>query len=175
MLRKTFISTHTVSGLRTRYFPKSRIGQGLISLAPWLNIGLLVAFFVLLDARFVLQPGVVMQLPQAPFTDGSRSRLTAVILSADAGPAGGREETVIFNDAYFRVAQPAQMAALRTELGSAAANHPQWGLTILADRHVNLDTLVRVLGLAREVGIREANIGTRAAAPEDARAGGRPE
>ena len=51
------LRTRTAAELRTRYFPKSRIGQGLISVAPWVNIVLLLIFLLLLDRKSVIQPG----------------------------------------------------------------------------------------------------------------------
>ena len=101
MLRKTAISSYALSGLRTRYFPRFRVGQGLLSVAPWLNLGLLILFFLTLDSKFLLQPGVVIRLPQAPFRDGLHPTLTAVVLSVESGVGGAHEEIVFFDDERF--------------------------------------------------------------------------
>ena len=167
MIRRTAISSQVLSGLRTRYFPKSRIGQGLISMAPWLNIVLLIVFFAILDARFVLQPGVVIQLPEAPFTEGLRSGLTAVVLSLETGVPGVREEAVVFDDARFQVSSASQMRRLKQALTAGSYEHPAWGLVILADRHVPLDTVIRLMDMAREAGIKTVNLGTREAAARE--------
>lgn len=168
MLRKTVISSQVLGGLRTRYFPKSRIGQGLISVAPWLNVVLLCMFFAILDARFVLQPGVVVRLPVAPFAEGLRSRMTAVVLSLETGLPGARMETVVFDDAHYAAADEKQMERLKSALRAAAGRHPDDGLIVLADRGVQLGTVVRIFNMAREAGIREVNLGAReeSAGPE---------
>jgi len=168
MIRKTIVSSQALSGLRTRYFPKSRIGQGLVSMAPWLNIVLLLIFFAILDARFVLQPGVVIQLPEAPFAEGLRSGLTAVVLSLETGVPGVREEAVIFDDARFQVSNASQMKRLKQALTAGAYQHPSWGLVILADRHAQVDTVIRLMDMAREAGIKTVNLGTRETAAREA-------
>ena len=161
MRRKEKPRERTVSGLRTRYFPKSRIGQGLISIAPWFDIILLVFFFVLLDAKFVLQPGVVIDLPEASFSDGLRSGLIAVVLSVESVGGGSGEEIIFFDDERFLVKRDEQMEALKAAFAKGVAKHPDSGLIIQADRHVQHGTLMRLFNMAREVGIRTVNVAAR--------------
>ncbi len=82
-------------GLRTRYTPQSRLGQGLISVAPWVNVVLLLIMFALLDRKFVLQPGFRIELPAGPFEDGLSSALGAVVLSVPGAEPGAREDVVL--------------------------------------------------------------------------------
>jgi len=167
MLRKNFVSTTTLSGLRTRYFPKSRISPGLISMTPWLNLVLLIVFMFVLDAKFVLQPGVVVELPEAPFTDGARSVLRAVVIAVETGVPGVREEVIFFDDEYYRVKNEQHLQRLRRALDAAAQRHPGWGLILLADRRVQLGTLTAIFNIAREAGIRSVNLGTRESATRE--------
>jgi biopolymer transport protein ExbD len=134
-------------------------------MAPWVNIILLLGFVLLLEARFVLQPGVVVELPTAPFADGSRSALKAVILSLQTGTPGLREETVFFDDAHFRVKDEAQRRRLGNALAAMAGRRPGRGLVILADRRVQMGTVIQVFDMARDAGIREVTLGTRGAEP----------
>ena len=166
MIRKAVIHSQVLSGLRTRYTPRSRIGQGVISLAPWLNLVLLIAFFLLLDSKVVLQPGVDLRLPEAPFTDGSPSGLPVVVLSISS-PAGPREEIVVFDDERFLVADRSQMERFRERVAARAAGPSALPLVIHADSRVSHGTVLGLVNTARDAGVREISISVRdSAAPE---------
>jgi len=150
-----------VSGLRTRYYPKSRIGQGLVSIAPWIDIVLLVAFFIHLESRLILQPGVVVELPKAPFRNGSRFGLTAVIMSVKGAQEGKSQEMVFFDDDRFLVDDEEQMQGLKEALASRAEEHPDDNLAIQSDHRVPHGTVVDIVNMALEVGIQKVNVGTR--------------
>ena len=152
----------TVSGLRTRFFPKSRIGQGLLSVAPWVDIALLAVAFALLEGRLVLQPGVIVDVPRAPFSNGSRAVMTAVIISVEGtGETAEREEIVFFDDEPFPVRQSSEMTRLGKRLARRAQAHGGEGLVIQADRRVRHGTVMEVVNMAAEAGIEEVNVATR--------------
>jgi biopolymer transport protein ExbD len=161
MLRKTAISSFALSGLRTRYFPRFRVGQGLLSVAPWLNLVLLILFFLLLDSKFVLQPGVVVRLPEAPFRGGLHPTLTAVVLSVESGATGARDEIVFFDDERFLARNDQQMERLRSAFVGKAVRSPEATLVLQADVSVRHGTVMRILTMARETGIKEVDLATR--------------
>ena len=163
MIRKDKLSGPTVSGLRTRYFPKNRIGHGVVAVAPWFDIGLLVIFFLLLDTRLVLQSGVVIELPEAPMNEGLRSGLRIVVTSVEAIGSGSREETVFFDDERFIVKDAEQMKKLKNKLAERWASHRDTGLIILADSQVRHGTLVKLFNMARQIGIKKVNMASRSA------------
>jgi len=154
------------TGLRTRFFPKSRIGQGLISIAPWLDLVLLVIAFAMLDNKLVLRPGVRVELPEAPFSEGTRYGLVAVVLAV---PQAGKEplrEIVFFDDERFLVEDPGQMAQFKSSLAERAEERLEKGLIIQADRAVRHGTVVGIMNAALEVGVRSVNVATRPARDE---------
>jgi biopolymer transport protein ExbD len=161
MIRKTLPGSRTVSGLRTRYVPRSRIGQGFVGVAPWLDVVLIVLFFILLESKFTLQPGVVIDLPEAPFRDGLRSELIAVVLSVESRGQGNREEIVFFGDNRYLVKDADQMHKLRRAFLRGSRRHPDSGLIIEADKAVYHGTLVKLFNFAGEVGIKQVSIATR--------------
>jgi biopolymer transport protein ExbD len=161
MLRKTAISSFALSGLRTRYFPRFRVGQGLLSMAPWLNLGLLILFFVLIESRFIVQPGVVVKLPEAPFRGGLHPTLTAVILSMESGMPGVREEIAFFDDERFLMRDDAQVARFRAVLVGKLLKRPESSLTLQADVNVRHGTVMRILTMARESGVKDVDLATR--------------
>jgi biopolymer transport protein ExbD len=154
----------TVSGLRTRFFPKSRIGQGLVTVAPWVDVVILIVLFTMLDTKFVLQPGHRIALPRGPIRSGARARpgFTAVVLSIESGDSVTRKEVVHFDDERFLVAEQEDMKRLLKALGRRSRRHRDAPLTIQADERVRHGTIVRLLDMAKDLNIREVNIASRA-------------
>jgi biopolymer transport protein ExbD len=156
------LRTTAAADLRTRYSPKSRIGHGLISVAPWVNIVLLMIFMLMLDRKFVLQPGYVVDLPRGPFRAGTRSELAVIVRSVSQASSGARKELVYFNDQRFLVNDAEQMKNLQNALARCPIESKVAGLVVFADTHVNVDTLVKVFNMAMEVGIRKVNVASKA-------------
>lgn len=154
------------SDLRTRYYPKSRLGQGLISMAPWLNLVLLLFLFVLLDRKLVIEPGMVFQMPAAAFRDGMRSSLVAVVLVVESGGNRPAEEVVFFDDDRFRINQEDQMLRLQTRFRDVARKSPDQGLILQSDQRVRHGSIVRILEMATGAGLREVSLATRQERPE---------
>jgi biopolymer transport protein ExbD len=149
----------TVGGLRTRFFPRSRIWMGLVTVAPWINLALLMVLFSMLDAKLVLQPGVAVALPEGQFAAGVRPSLVAVVLSVGEGQE--RREVVFFDDSRYLVAQKQQMENLALALASRVARQPEADLVIEADRGIPHGTVVRLMNMARSVRVRSVSIAIR--------------
>jgi len=164
MIRAETYRFGNVTGLRTRFLPKSRLGQGIIGIAPWVNIVLLLIFFVLLDKKFVLQPGYVVDLPRSAFSGGLRSELAVVVRSVgQSGVSGLRKEIIYFNDQRFLANDDQQMKNLQNALASRPVKDKNLGLIVFADSHVNTETLMKLFNMAMEVGIRKVNVASRTA------------
>ena len=158
MLRKQRNSLLTVGGLRMKFTPRARVGQGLLSIAPWVNIVLLAAFFMLLNSKFILQPGVTVQLPAGPFRDGAVPEMVAVVLSVPGSERGGREELVFFDDERFLVKNPEQVRQLKRALDAKRRERPDACLVIQSDARVAHGTVMSLVEMAREVGIGRINL-----------------
>jgi len=156
------LSSPVSAGLRTRYVPKSRIGQGLVSMAPWVDILLLVVFFLMLNSKLLLQPGVIVDLPAAPFVEGSSPVLVAVVLSVgETENSRPRRQIVFFDDERFLAGSAEQMARLKHAFAVRAGNDPDQDLVIEADRDVPHGLVIDIMNMALEVGIRRVNIAAR--------------
>ncbi|MDI6774516.1 MAG: biopolymer transporter ExbD [Verrucomicrobiota bacterium] len=161
MRKERIPSRYAPGGLRARFFPKSRIGHGLIALAPWLNIALLLMFFALVFSRIVVQPGYVVDMPAAPFADGLRPLITAVALSLEPTGGGDREEVIFFDDVRFKIGREKQWDRLKQAMSEFLRQRPGADLTILADSRVRYGTLVQLITLAKDVGIEKVNLAYR--------------
>lgn len=149
-----------VRGFR-RYRPENRLNRGLVGAAPWVNVGLLVALYLYLLAPNVLQPGVAVQLPQAPFVDGRHYGHNIAVLSLPLAGRAGREEIFFFDDQRYLGRDDGDMDALRGALAKAWAQKPNLPLVIEADRAVQYDTLVMLFSMAMQAGFQELNLATR--------------
>jgi biopolymer transport protein ExbD len=149
-----------VQGFR-RYRPENRLNRGLIGAAPWVNLALLVAFYLYLLAPNVLQPGMAVQLPESPFTDGRHYGHNMVLLSFPIAGRADREEIFFFNDDRYMERDPAQMDALRTALAKARNEKPGLPLVLEADQMARHATIIRLFEMATEAGFREVNLATR--------------
>lgn len=161
MLNRSEQSLRTVSGLRTRFFPRNRISHGLVSMGPWLDLVLLAILFVLVDSRVALAPGIRVDLPQSTLPDGSRPHLVVVVLSVDGAGDGRRREIVFFDDERFRVEREDQMLALREAMSSRSRHIENAELLIQSDQRVNHGTVVRLMNLAAEAGIAKVNLASQ--------------
>ncbi len=160
MLWSPRLTSPTAIILRTRYFPKSRIGQGLISLAPWFSVILLLMMFLVVGSQVLVQPGVVLQLPSAPFTDGFHSRWLVVVMSAPAS-GGRRDEVVFFDDRRFVAGDPRDMVLLRRAFDEKRARQADPSMVIQADQSVDFGTVMQIVNIAREAGVKRVNQAVR--------------
>ena len=158
MLFSPKLKTLSATGLRMRFTPKSRIGQGLISVAPWIDIVLLFMIFMLIDGKFVLQEGSVIELSQGAFVDGIRPDFMLVVSSVQAAKQGPRDEMIFFNDVSFAVGDKARMDDLQKTFDSVVDKHIDVDLVIYADKHVEHGTVMDVMQRARQAGIKRVNM-----------------
>lgn len=148
------------TGLRTKYFPKNRIGHGLISAAPWLNIMLLLICFVILESRFILQQGVVIDLPPSSFKGMIHAELVLVVRSVDGG-SQGKKEIIFFDDERFIVSESGQMKSLKASFVRHVGKDNDSGALIYADGDVRQGTLVNIFNMVRDAGVVKINIASR--------------
>jgi biopolymer transport protein ExbD len=133
--------------VRRRFKGRYRRAVGPVEVTALLNVILLVGMFHFASLRFVLQPGVRVRLPEAPFTDGAPYGARVLTLS--------QEGLVFFNDE--RMALDALGAAL-ARAGSDMDSSP---LLIEADEGTSYGTLMEVYALAMKAGIRDVVLATR--------------
>jgi len=150
----------TVQGFR-HYRPVSRLDQGLVTAVPWVSFVLLVSAYLYFLAPNVLQPGVVIQLPEISFTDGRHYGHTLAVLSLPMAGRSDRDEIFFFDDQRYLGREASEMDALRSALATAWSQKANLPLMIEADRMVRHDTIVKLFDMASEAGFREVNLATR--------------
>ncbi len=146
-------------GLRDRYRPDQRISRGMVTSAPWIDVVLLIVFFLMCTLPFVLQPGIAIDLPTTPIGEGHPFGHSMVIVVQTATDNETYEAIVFFDDRRFRF--DTQREALREAMHRAATRRPDLPLILEADHRVRHGLMVDIYTLATEVGIRQVNVATR--------------
>ena len=151
----------STSGLRTRYFPKNRIGHGFLVISPWIDILMLLLFLVLMDKHIVLQPGVVIDLKQSAFGDATRSGFEVVVMSIKDMNGNVTEDIVYYDDVRFRIANKGPRSELAESFKNRIERSGDSNLVIYADRHVSHGTILTIMNLAKQAGVSKINMATK--------------
>lgn len=156
MNRQNSWSPWKTDDLRMRYRPRSRIGQAFLTVVPWLDLTVITILFLATRHLLVLQPGIGFDLPAAPFREGSRSGMTAVLLHVES-PAG-RENLVFFDDERFRVHLEEDLRAMQQAITRRIRARGQRELLLHIDSRVEHGVVMRLVNLVREAGVTRVNV-----------------
>jgi biopolymer transport protein ExbD len=117
----------------------------------WVNVCVIVLFFSILGSRFVLAPGLLLQVDHAAFglpaTPGLQNVRTASVV------VGYRRDDVIMFDGAI-----VTLAELRDRLTIHARQHPGEVLLLLADRQVSVKALAELSAMAQSIGFAYVQI-----------------
>ena len=87
--------------------------------------------------------------------------MTAVVLSVRGTDGASSSSMVFFDDERFLIGQENQKRRLRDSFADCLRKHPDVDLVIEADRKVPYGTVVEVMNMALEVGVRRVNLATK--------------
>ncbi len=148
------------------YRPPNPLNRGLVTMAPWVDGAILLIFFLMVTSRFVLQPGIQIRLPEAPFNEGvSPYGLMAVVVAQGAPGERNGPELLYFDDERFVLSDPAAFDKAKETMLRAAHEKPGQAMVIEADRQVRHGTMVTLINLAASAGIPQVFVATRPSGP----------
>lgn len=137
-----------IGAFRRTFSVVEKAPRGFLGIAPWVDFALLFLMFVIFQSSVVLRPGISLELPQAPFTDGIHPDVAVLTVTADG--------------MYFFEDRRVSREVLRRELARVArerAENP--ALLLEADRRISYGALADIYELAREAGFRRVILATR--------------
>jgi len=137
------------SSFRRQLRPRKSVFKGVLGVAPLVDVALLVLIFFMANSSFVLQPGIIVDLPEAEFVAGTAYGDMIVTVS--------QQGFVFFND------EKTSLEGLSSAFANAFDRSADQTLIIQADRGVSHDTVVRIYDMAQKAGIRKVALGTRSA------------
>jgi hypothetical protein len=145
--------------LRHRFSRGGWGGRALFAAAPWLTLVLLAGMLLVVGDYIVLRPGMVFDLPRAPFREGMQYGLTAVIIPV--ARAGGPQTLVFFDDEPFDLGVAARQEQLAVRIRNRVALEARREILLLADRRIPHGDVMTVVNLAREAGVSRVNVATK--------------
>lgn len=136
---------------RGNYLPRRSIRRAFTGFLALADVLALLALFLYAQSAFVLQPGVRLALPVAPFTDGARYGSMVVVIS--------QEGFVFFNDERI------PLEGLESAFRQSAHAEGAATLLIEADAKVRQETLVEIYNMAAGAGIHDVVLASRLLPP----------
>jgi len=115
--------------------------------APWLDVLILLFFFGFSQSARMLRPGIAVDLPVAPFTDGA--------------PAHSRVITLTQEGFLFVDEQRTPMDGLAAVFQQIAHEDPETPILIEADPRIPHRLLVEIFDQASSAGLRRVILATR--------------
>lgn len=135
---------------RRRFHPSQRRTRGLLVSAPWVDVILLLFLFFITQSAFVVQPGVVLELPES--TRHGYARFGDLVVAIP------QEGMFFFNDERMTA------DGLANALTAVARENPDRALIVEADQRIAHQTLVEVYNMAVSAGLRQVLLATRSPA-----------
>ncbi len=139
---------HSFTGQK---WPRNRYVRSFLMLVPWINLGMLTLLIWMVGQHVLVQPGRVVELPQADFEEGLPAHCPTAVLRSLLAP--GREAcTVLLLDEGRYTSDNA------LELAALAELRPGSEMNLVADVQVPYgDVLVWVERL-RACGVERVNL-----------------
>ena len=135
---------------RRRFNPAQRRLRGLLIVSPWLDVLLLLLLFMVTQSSFVVQPGVVLELPLSE-SNGYARYGDLVVTIPQEGMFFFRDERMTLEGLGRALLQEARQDADRA-------------LIIEADQRITHHTLVEVYNMAVSAGLHQVLLATRSPA-----------
>lgn len=132
--------------VRRRFVGRYRRAVGPVEAVALLNVAILAGMLLWASGRWVLRPGIHLQLPEAPMGDGAPAGARTVALTQE-GLCFWDDERVDFKELERRLAEDGA--------GEGGA------LLIEADERTPYGRLIELYGMAARAGVREVVLGTR--------------
>lgn len=127
----------------------------------WANVGLIALFFGLLGSRFVLAPGMPIDVSgenalELPQIDGANE---------GAGPSSvvvsyRRDNVILFEGGMYNLTE------LRKHMEAYAKKHPGAVMLVRFDRQVSLQSFAELCEMARQVGFAHVQLAAEQSQPE---------
>ena len=137
--------------LKRQFRHHQRVQGVLLDIAPWVNIVLLIIFFIITQSATLKKPGLQVNLPVARATSGAR--YDSLVL------------TVPQEGVYFFADERVHWAVLADKLREAAKKTPDAELIIEADGSITHNALTGIYNLAVDAGWTKVVLATRIDAP----------
>lgn len=143
---------HGPAYFQRRFVPRCNVKRGLIDVASFIDLTLLLFLVFLVHSSYVLQPGIRLQLPESSFLDGEG--FDSLVLTVS------QQGMLFFQDEMMRkdtLKERLDRAVFERKKG----DEKNVSLLLQADRGVSHEQLVELYNIAMESGIKDVVLATR--------------
>ena len=119
----------------------------LINITSLIDVMFLLLIFFMVTSTFLDQPGMKLELPSAESAEVARIEKLVLYISSD--------EEVVFND------QPVALDDLEETMLAALSEIEERTLVLNADKSVRHGTVIRVMDIAKKIGLEKLVIGIK--------------
>ncbi|MBI2518283.1 MAG: biopolymer transporter ExbD [Opitutae bacterium] len=127
----------------------------------WVNVGVVALFFALLGSRFVLAPGVPVQVGGTSTALELPQANSAVQGSASVVVSYRRDNMVLFEGGIY------ELRDLRKAMESYAKKHPGATMLVRVDKQVSVQGLLDLFDMARSAGFAQVLLAAEPHANEE--------
>lgn len=119
----------------------------LINITSLIDVMFLLLIFFMVTSTFLDQPGMKLELPSAESAEVARVEKLVLYISSD--------EEVVFND------RPVALDDLEETMRAALSDIEDRTLVLNADKSVQHGTVIRVMDIAKKLGLERLVIGIK--------------
>ena len=128
------------------------------TIAPWLSAIILIGMLFVVNHRIAITPGVLFDMPPAPFLEGSHSGLTVLMFSVSRETQTGEETLVFFDDERYLMQDADQIAHLADRISESISIGRHQEMLLLADKRVPHGDVMSFVNMARQAGATRINV-----------------
>lgn len=148
---------------RKRMRDRLRVG---VDMTPFIDVVLLLVLFFMLSSTFVVQASIPVELSESDSSEQFEQKDATVTLSFGEGGPDNLGKVFYSEEDSVEIAAWADLTSRLTDFRQ---RRPEGLLLVRPDRRVSAERLVRVLGIANNVGIQRYGIAAIPPAPETAK------
>lgn len=127
----------------------------------WVNVGLIAVFFGLLGSRFVLAPGMPIDVSGGKGID--LPQISGAVRDADKASvvvSYRRDNVILFEGGMYNLTE------LRKHMEAYAKKHPEAVMLVRFDRQVSVQAFLDLCEMARQVGFAHVQVAGEQPPPE---------
>ena len=156
--KTSFTWSQEVRESRTVHRFGGALMRTLTTVAPWLSVIIIVAVLFVAHSRIAVTPGVVFDLPPAPFLEGTQAGLTVLMFSVSRETQAGEETLVFFDDERYLIQDEEQIARLANRISASISIERHDDVLLLADKRVPHGDVMQFVNIARKAGAKRINV-----------------
>ncbi len=133
-------------------WPRSRVARSFFIAVPWINAVFLFVWIAIYLTHTLLQPGKIVDLPEAPFEEGLLASIPSAVIQYVAVPNQSTYSVLIFEDSRYDSFNHQSTERIKTALKQTPA------LNLLVDAAIPYGDLAKWITILKHAGVSQINL-----------------